>query len=320
MKRIYLLILVMVGSMTTIWAQSFDNLADCETYRTMINNIPFMPDLPGHFCECSVSEKFSFPLDTKLTGTVWYNATLGAVKQGITAYLYADCEVKIDILLTCALSYAAYSYTLSPNQTRDISADAIENKLASAGVEGINDNTPVYLKIYPMGGTVQRVICLPYNQGFHSTCSDCLGIFPNMTVVSSHADDVFHLDAAYIPADKGLAVYWDEPNSSLCRLKITRGVCDGVEMAEAELMSADQPYYVDNNLLNEARVSGDGLYLHFSHDASAVGRIRIKEYENAPTALSNVQAESAAQIVVDERGTMYIRQGNERYTILGNKL
>lgn len=319
MKRIYLLIIAMVSCMTTLWADNTPTApehasAACEWLQKMTG-------LPSHFCACQEdSKKFSFPLDTYLTETVWYNATLGDIKQGITAYLYADCEVQVEIYISCSFSSASYSYTLSPNQTRDINADAIEKKLESAGVEGISDNTVVYLKIYPVGGTGGRVICMPYNQGFHSTCSDCLGIFPNMTVVSSHADDVFYLDADYIPADKGLAVYWDEPNNSLCRLKITRGVCDGAEVAEAELVSDNQPYYIDNGLLSEVRAMGEGLYLHFAHDASAVGRIRIKKYEKASTALSNISAESAAQILVDERGTMYIRKGNARYTILGNKL
>ena len=319
MKRIYILTVFLVTAISFIQAEHTATVPDkvsstCEWIRKLSG-------LPTHYCYClEESHTFAFPLDTRITEPVWYTATLGDVKQGITAYLYADCEVKIDMYSLCSSDNAMYSYTLSPNQTRDINSDAIENKLASMGIENISDNTPVHLKIYPVGGTGGRVICMPYNQGFHSTCSDCLGIFPNMTVVSSHADDVFYLDADYIPADKGLAVYWDEPNNSLCRLKITRGVCDGAEVAEAELVSDNQPYYIDNGLLSEVRAMSEGLYLHFAHDASAVGRIRIKEYEKASTALSNISAESAAQILVDERGTMYIRKGNARYTILGNKL
>lgn len=318
MKRIYLLIMIMVSSMTTIWA---DNLpSGPEQASSTCEWLQKLTGLPSHFCVCQEdSKKFSFPLDMKLNGTVWYNATLGDVKQGITAYLYADCEVKIEIFLTCALPSAAYSYTLSPNQTRDINADAIEKKLESAGVEGIDDKTTVYLKIYPVGGTVERVICMPYNQGYHSTCSDCLAIFPEMTIVSSHEDDVFYLDPSYIPADKGLAVSWKESNAMPCGVKITRAKCDGEVLAEAEIVSKSQPYHIDIDLLKRAREAGERLYLHFSHDASAVGRIRLEEYEKTPTALVDINAETPARMILDN-GVIYIQRDNQRYTILGNKL
>ncbi len=316
MKRVYLFILVMVVAMPNMWAQPTAPehvSSQCEWLRKVTG-------LPAHFCICQEdSKKFSFPLDIQLTETVWYNAKLGDVKKGITAYLYADCEVKIEVFVTCALSSASYSYTLSPNQTRDINSDAIEQKLASAGVEGIDDNTPVYLKIYPVNGKGGRVICMPYNQGYHSTCSDCLAIFPEMTIVSSHADDVFYLDPAYIPADKGLAVSWNEPNSAACGLKITRGACDGEVVVEADIIAEAQPYYINLDLLKRAREAGDRLYLHFSHDASAVGRIRLEEYEPTPTAVMDMKAGTNAHLVLDN-GVIYIQRDNQRYTVLGNKL
>jgi len=319
MKRIYILTVILVTAISFIQAEHTATVPDkvsstCEWIRKLSG-------LPTHYCySLEESHTFAFPLDIRITEPVWYTATLGDVKQGITAYLYADCEVKIDIYSLCSSDNAMYSYTLSPNQTRDINSDAIENKLASMGIEDISDNTPVHLEIYPVGGTGGRVICMPYDQGFHSTCSDCLAIFPEMTIVSSHADDVFYLDPAYIPQGKGLAVSWNEPNAIPCHLKITRATCDGELLAEADIATGEQSYHIDINLLENARVAGERLYLHFTHDASAVGRILLQEYENTPTSLIDVITESEAQIIIDRNGMMYIRRGNERYTVLGNKL
>ena len=313
MKRIYLFIFVMVMSVTMIQAEQYVENISCQTWIDW-------GLAPAHYCDCSEDSKtFSFPLDLQLAKTVWYNAKLKDVKKGITAYLYADCEVKIDLYMECISSYVAYSYTLSPNQTRDIDGKKIEEKIASTGVS-LSDDTKVYLKIYPVNGKGGRVICMPYNQGYHSTCSDCLEIFPNMTVVSSHADDVFYLDPAYIPQTKGLKVHWDEPNAAPCNVKITRGTCNGELLAEADIVAADQPYYIDVNLLNNAREAGERLYIHFSHNASAVGRIVLKEYTKAPTAIMDVTSEAEAKIIMDRNGIIYILRGNERYTILGNKL
>lgn len=312
MKRIYLFIFVMVMSVTMIQAEQYVENISCQT---LIN----WGLAPAHYCDCSEDSKtFSFPLDLQLAKTVWYNAKLKDVKNGITAYLYADCEVKIDLYMECISSYVAYSYTLSPNQTRDIDGKKIEEKIASTGVS-LSDDTKVHLKIYPVGGTGGRVICMPYNQGYHSTCSDCLAIFPEMTIVSSHADDVFYLDPAYIPTDKGLAVSWQGSDAAPCHLRITRATCDGELLAEADIVA--EPYNIPINLLERARVDGERLYFHFSHDASAVGRICLLEYEiKTPTALTDITPTIEAQIVIDRNGMMYIRRGNERYTVLGNKL
>ena len=318
MKRIYILTVFVLTAMPALLAEHTTIAPDrvtsaCEWLRKLSG-------LPTHYCYClEESHTFAFPLDTRITGPVWYTATLGDVKQGITAYLYADCEVKIDIYSLCSSDNAMYSYTLSPNQTRDINSDAIENKLASMGIEDISDYTPVHLKIYPVGGTGGRVICMPYNQGYHSTCSNCLAIFTEMTIVSSHADDVFYLDPAYIPTDKGLSVSWQGSDATPCHLRITRATCDGELLAEAD--GAAEPYNIPINLLERARVDGERLYFHFSHDASAVGRICLLEYEiKTPTALTDITPTIEAQIVIDRNGVMYIRRGNERYTVLGNKL
>ena len=319
MKRIYLLILVMAASMTIVWAD--DAPTSPERVSSACEWLRKMTGLPEHYCICLEDSKtFSFPLDIKnLKSAVWYSAKLKDVKKGITAYLYADDEVKIDIYLNCMFSSPSYSYTLSPNQTRDINSEKIEEKLASAGVT-IDDNTAVNFKIYPVSGTVERVICMPYNQGFHSTCSDCLEIFPKMTVVSSNADDVFYLDPAYVTEGKGLKVYWKESNNTPCHLTISLGTCNGDIVADADILSSSQPYYMDETLLNSARAMGKKLYLHFTHDAKAVGRIVLKEYEKATTAIMDVTSEAEAKIIMDRNGMMYIRRGNERYTILGNKL
>ena len=102
-------------------------------------------------------------------------------------------------------------------------------------------------------------------------------------------------------------------------MKITRAKCDGEVLAEAEIVSKSQPYHIDIDLLKRAREAGERLYLHFSHDASAVGRIRLEEYEKTPTALVDVNAETPARMILDN-GVIYIQRDNQRYTILGNKL
>lgn len=290
---------------------------DCEWWRDKLN-------LPAHYCLCSEdAATFSFPMDVIINDVQWYKVVIDDFRKGFTAYLYSDCMFKMDIYGDCALSSPSYSYTLSPNQTRDVDSETIEEKLQSLESMGLSGMKHVYLCIYPVNGVSGRFICLPYNQGYHSTCSNLLELIPSMVFVSSHENDVYVLNHHYIPNEEGLALYWEEPNLAICHMSITRETCYGDTVAMADLV-AGEPYYIDDDLMASVRESGENLYFHFSHDIAAVGRIRLKNYEKAPivtpTSIRQIEVDKPSEIVIDKNGLIYIQRGNQRYSLLGNKI
>ena len=305
-------------ALTLSFAKAEETSVPAQKISSTCEWIRKMGKLPEHYCYCEEERStFTLPFDTQITKPVWYMATLGQVKSGLTAYLYGDCEVGLEIYKLCASSKPTYYFDLCPNQTRDIDGQAIQAQIESTGIgEIVTDETPLYFYIYPIDGKGGRVICMPYNEGYHSTCDDCLAIIPKMVIVSSHSEDVYFLDTTNIPLEKGLAVRWTEPDSTLCHLRITYGDCDGEVVAEADLQVGDQLYYLDKKLLETAREEGKQLYFHFTHEAP-VGRIVLERYSYTPTSITDIQKNVPAKILI-ENGRIFIQKGQLRYDLLGN--
>ena len=256
MKNIQLLLLVLCWLPGTMLAQIPSN---CERLSELLNR-------PDYYCECTyLHGDFTLPLELRnLTEPLWYKAYLNDIKEGISAYLYADCEVSFDVYSSCSSSSPRYQSTFKPNQSNSVASNKIAEKLEEEGLGSLN--LPFYIKITPQGGTVDRMICTPYNEAVASTCDDPLFIVPGMRVLTSHTNDVFVLDPSDTYHNK-LLVKWQAVDSTECVLRISQGQCDGPVFEETVLKSHKTTYCIKEDRMRMAREAGEMFYLHVSYTA-----------------------------------------------------
>ena len=236
---------------------------------------------PDHYCDCNNPTKIyglSELQDLNFSDSIWFKTSITTfTSAGMTAYLFSESDVQVDIYQNCRTFNKAYSFLVPKNQTRDMDHLTILDKLEQNGVSGLN--AAIYVLFYPVqDGADCRLMCYPYNTGPNSTADAPLPMLVGMTYVSSHAHDVYELKAENIPASCLLYTQWVEENNSPCYMYITRGDAeDGEVVAEHDFVSATSYFHFDKQLLEEVRTSGESLYLHFDHDETAAGRILTKE-------------------------------------------
>lgn len=288
--------------------------------------------VPSYYCECyEENTSFKLPMDITPNASKWYACTLKQLKNGMTAYLYSDCDVTLDIYGSCALSSPSYTYTFAQNQARDVDGDKVVEKMTEKLAEygmSYDENMSVYFRISPVGKGTARLLCCAYNQGPASTCSDILPLLMSMTFVSSHPNDVYQLSADQLPDTNGVSVHWDSDVN--CTLSISRGSCTAAAVLEAEVLAGDT-YRLPMELLNEVRESGEDLYLQFGHKKNTVGRLRLGTYTpdppatpdtpTTPTATDQLHnATTHTQLRMTREGVLYIERAGEKYSVLGQRL
>lgn len=287
---------------------------------------------PSYYCECyEENTSFKLPMDITPNASKWYACTLKQLKNGMTAYLYSDCDVTLDIYGSCALSSPSYTYTFAQNQARDVDGDKVVEKMTEKLAEygmSYDENMSVYFRISPVGKGTARLLCYAYNEGPASTCSDVLPLLMSMTFVSSHPNDVYQLSADQLPDTNGVSVHWDSDVN--CTLSISRGSCTAAAVLEAEVLAGDT-YRLPMELLNEVRESGEDLYLQFGHQKNTVGRLRLGTYTpdppatpdppTTPTATDQLHnAATHTQLRMTREGVLYIERAGEKYSVLGQRL
>ena len=231
---------------------------------------------PSYYCECNYNyHDFSLPIDMQVSDTVWFRAYLSDIIRGMSAYLYADCDFQFNIYTRCSVHEPNHTAIFSQNKTSTLDADFITQKLIEMGYDPDGVNARFYLSISPINGMGGRIICTPIDQGFHSTCSDALHLFPDMSILSSHTDDVYVIDPSDIPAGEDVCVRWQSATNTPCHLRVTRGTCDGKTIAEMDFRSQEDLYRLSSWLLDDAWNSEEVFYLHFSHDAKTSGTISL---------------------------------------------
>ena len=237
---------------------------------------------PAHYCDCqynqakinSISQlnylNFNDSLWFQGSSTIFTNA-------GMTAYLFSESDVQVDVYQRCTAKSTLFSFTVPKNQTRDMDAQAIKDRMIAEGVDP-SSQMAMRMVFYPVEEGAQcELYCYPYNTGPNSTAKDPLPVLVGMTYVSSHAYDVYELKAENIPASCALYTQWSEPSNLPCQLTITRGSATGEEVAVHDFLNASTYFRFDPNLLAEVRASGESLFMHYRHDASAAGRIITRE-------------------------------------------
>lgn len=319
MKQLSTLFLLICFS-SSLMAQNMTNgngllagSSSCEWYRQLLG-------FPAHYCDCLEDyERFTLPMDIQIDPNQWYKTSMQVIESGMTAYLYSDTDVRLEVYVSCASSSPSYTYTFTKNQARSVDGDKIRKKLEEAGVAGLTDYMALYLRIVPEDNGSGRILCSPYNQGPNSTCENLLSLLMSMTFISSHAEDVYQLDSDLIPHNEGIAINWD--SDVACTLMVTRGSCEGAELIQAELL-AGQTYQLPMDLLADVRSNNENLYLHFSHTSGSVGRICLTTYTPTPTptSVNSITTPVAAQLYVATDGSIYIMRDGQRFTLMGNKL
>ena len=158
---------------------------DCAGYR---------PGYASHYCECQNNH-----VDIRRTGiqalnhlefsdSIWFYAmSTTFTDAGMTAYLFSESDVQVDLYATCATTEVIEgkaSIIVPSNQTRDLDAQAIKDKMASAGGDF---SGRLYMVFYPVTpGAHCELYMYPYNQGPESTAKDPLPVLVDMTYVSSY--------------------------------------------------------------------------------------------------------------------------------------
>ena len=241
---------------------------DCSGYQSTY---------PDHYCDCYVDNQRINSLDAlkdlHFNDSIWFKTSSNTFTQaGMTAYLFSESDVQVKIFQKCTSQKTLFATDVPKNQTRDMDHQSILDKMAQNG--GTGANMTIYVLFYPtIEGADCRLMCYPYNQGPNSTPEAPLPMLVGMTYVSSHAYDVYELKAESIPASRRLYTQWNEPSNLSCHLRITRGTVDGETIAEYDFLDATDYYHFSTQLLEEVAISGESLYLHFTHDAAAAGRI-----------------------------------------------
>ena len=84
----------------------------CDSFSTV-----WKDTLPAHYCDCEYnSNTFAFPIDTVLSGDVWFTATIDDIRQGISAYWFSNTSVTIDVYAFCISTTPTFSVTVGPNR------------------------------------------------------------------------------------------------------------------------------------------------------------------------------------------------------------
>ena len=233
-------------------------------------------DAPHFFCECEYgSHTFAFPVDTTISDTVWFTATIDDLRKGISAYWFADCSVVMEVYAMCLSNQPTIVQTVAPNKMREMDVSDINKKLDEMEDMAFLKALTPHIRVYPKNHGSGHVYCYPYDQGPHSTCENPLPLFAGMTYVCNHPENVYRMDASQIPESGQSFIVWKQKKNEPAQVWLTIDNCDGEEIGRAELTDSLHVYQPDASLLQSAKAEGRDLWLHIAHEEGIVGRLEI---------------------------------------------
>lgn len=242
----------------------------------------WLPGYPNHYCECrETSQVFSFPLEVQVTDTMWFSTTVEDMRQGLSAYWFANCSITFEVYAFCSSKTPTIVMTVGANQMREMDVATINQKLEEMGdmAELINQTLIPRIKVYPNGGT-GTVYCYPYDQGPLSTCDSILPIIPRMTYVCSDSTEVYELKPSRIASNGKGFIRWKQKKNYPCSIRLTEGSCDGPEMAHMTLADSMRVMVLNPNQMKAAKTAGNSVFVHVTHPADYVGRIMYRNTLN----------------------------------------
>ena len=234
-----------------------------------------LPGYPDHYCTCrNTSTPFSYPLQVAVTDTMWFSASVNDLKQGLSAYWFADCSVTFEVYAFCSSKTPTFVMTTGANQMCEMDMTEINARLEEMGeiAELMAQTLTPRIKVYPNGGT-GSVYCYPYDQGPVSTCSEPLPIIPRMTYVCDQADEVYELKPDKISTTGAGFIRWKQKNNLESTVWLTQGSCNGQEIGRAVMSDSIRVFIPNAQALQAAKIANQSVFVHVSHEAGYVGRI-----------------------------------------------
>lgn len=259
---------------TTISAQSLPNQIiagseECEEIGKSIN-------APYFYCDCKeTSTTFQFPLEEEVNDTVWYTATADDLKQGISAYWFADCSVTMEVYAFCTSKEPTLKLTIGRNQMMDVDVATINEKLKEMGEaaqELFGILTP-HIRVYPNKGGSGKVYCYPYDQGPTSSCEQPLPLRPNMTYVCSTPLNEYELNYSLIPSNGKAFIHWKQKKNLPCEVWLTLDSCSGEEVMRTQLNDSLHICQLDSAMLTKIKSEKRNIWMHVQHQEGTTGRI-----------------------------------------------
>lgn len=264
MKR-YLYIAFILAASTCCFAQN-QAQGPCENW---------LPGFPAHYCACSqTSRQFHYPLEMDINDTVWFQASINDLKQGLSAYWFADCSISFEVYAFCPSQLPTIQLTVGADRMREMDIAEINRKLDAMGDQArlLAQTLIPHVKVYPNGGS-GRVYCYPFDEGPLSTCSDALPVIPHMTYVCNMPEEVYELKPEKISASGIGFIQWKQKQNLPCTLRLTTDSCNGPEIANVTLSDSMRVFIPDATTLKQIKQSNKSIFVHVNHDESYVGRI-----------------------------------------------
>lgn len=249
-----------------------NNPENCDVEKECLESLGIKT--PYFYCDCkTASTPFSYGTDMIVNDTLWFTAKLADIKQGLTAYWFANGAVHFDIFPTCTSDTSILSITIGKNSAYNMSPDFINTKLESLGGLGnIAEQMSVNIRVAPVGSnTTGRAIFTSFNEGHHSVCEYPMPVLYNLPYVLSETDNHYLLAPA---KPKALAVQWIQTKKEPVRIEVTKGSCATTDLvASAVLTDSTKVWIPDMAMLQNAYETQDSLYFHFYTEENVVGRV-----------------------------------------------
>ena len=266
MKKIVYIFLTALLCMATTATYAQVNKENCD--EQMIAN-----GWPSYYCDCKYNtQDFILPLDMEINDSTWFEAYLSEIADGLSAYLYSDCDMSFDVYIGCTAKSPKYQAVFEKNQTNTVNSQTIKEKLDEMGLDNLNQR--FYICISPVNGLGGRLIASALDKGFPSTCADPLRIFPGMSFLSTDVESVYVIDPSDIEADVDLVIQWVGDNNAPCQLTVTRGACNGTVIEQINITDNNQIFRLSARDLELAWENDELFYLHFAHAPNTTGTLR----------------------------------------------
>ena len=266
MKKIVYIFLTALLCMATTATYAQVNKENCN--EQMIAN-----GWPSYYCDCKYNtQDFILPLDMEINDSTWFEAYLSEIADGLSAYLYSDCDMSFDVYIGCTAKSPKYQAVFEKNQTNTVNSQTIKEKLDEMGLGNLNQR--FYICISPVNGLGGRLIASAPDKGFPSTCADPLRLFPGMSFLSTDVESVYVIDPSDIEADVDLVIQWVGDNNAPCQLTVTRGACNGTVIEQINITDNNQIFRLSARDLELAWENDELFYLHFAHAPNTTGTLR----------------------------------------------
>lgn len=271
MKKYILGILLMMT--TALCAQ--EQPAYAPQWSSRCDSVQRILELPYYYCACEESStEFSFPYEAEVSDTLWFTATMNDLRQGISAYWFANSSVTMEVYAFCTSKVPTITLTVGPNQMRDIDVAKINKKLEEMGdLAAAAEKMTPHIRVFPNNGGSGHVYCYPYDQGPHSTCEDPIPLRSGMTYVCDKEENVYRMEWSAIASSGKAFVHWKQLKNKPCNIWLTLDSCTGEEIGRASLSDSLHVYMPDSAKLVDARKAKRSLWLHVKHAKGIVGRL-----------------------------------------------